>query len=91
MIEERENDHDEIVALKSSLIVSDGWVGYYKQQNKQLIKANIKECKWLLEEDTCWESQCRQSFIFNDKGPVHNGFKYCPYCGGKMIQDEKEN
>ena len=52
------------------------------------IDAYTKECKWLLEEDTCWESQCGQSFIFNDKGPVQNGFKYCPYCGGKMIETQ---
>ena len=59
---------------------------YYENQNKEPI-----ECKWIYDGDDCWESQCGQSFIFNDKGPIHNGFKYCPYCGGKMIQNEKEN
>lgn len=57
---------------------------------KQKVEANEKGCKWVLEYDSSWDSQCGVTFLFNHKGPIYNGFKYCPYCGNKMNQNEKE-
>lgn len=41
-----------------------------------------KQCEWSEEPDEgLWNSDCGNSFLFNDDGPIANGFKFCPYCG----------
>ena len=40
-------------------------------------------CTWTQDdEDSYWAAACCDHlFVFNDGGPVENGFRYCPYCG----------
>ena len=38
-------------------------------------------CTWTQNEDGVYETNCDNMFVFNDGGPVENGFRYCPYCG----------
>ena len=38
-------------------------------------------CIWTQNEDGVYETNCDNMFVFNDGGPVENGFRYCPYCG----------
>ena len=42
-------------------------------------------CTWTQnddEDDSYWAAACCDHlFVFNDGGPVENGFRYCPYCG----------
>jgi len=45
-----------------------------------------KECKWTEDDAGDWDSDCGDSFIFNNDGPVENHFKFCPYCGRKLKQ-----
>ena len=47
-------------------------------------------CHWRPEDEDCqiFETDCLNSFMFNDGGPVENGFRFCPYCGNKLIEDE---
>ena len=40
-----------------------------------------RPCTWTQNEDGVYETNCDNMFVFNDGGPVENGFRYCPYCG----------
>ena len=43
------------------------------------------KCEWYLEShEDVWESGCGNTFFFNEDGPKENGFKFCPYCGGRL-------
>jgi len=43
-------------------------------------------CGW--REDVGHESECGNAFIFNDGGPKDNRFRYCPYCGKLILEEE---
>ena len=47
-----------------------------------------KKCKWDQEDEgsSTYDSDCGHTFIFNDDGPTDNGFTFCPFCGGKLIE-----
>lgn len=44
----------------------------------------VKVCKWSEDQDSVWDTQCDNRFVFNSDGPADNGFEYCPYCGNKI-------
>jgi len=48
-------------------------------------------CSWYIEDgsDTWWTG-CGESAVFYSDGPVENGFKFCPYCGGEIRMGEGE-
>jgi hypothetical protein len=49
-----------------------------------------KICTWKHDHDyeyDSWESGCGNLFVFNDGGPVDNGFAFCPYCGSELAQE----
>lgn len=52
-------------------------------------------CKWKgrpgmdgYMHNTLWDTQCGNEYAFEYMGssPKDNGFYYCPYCGGDIIQ-----
>jgi hypothetical protein len=52
------------------------------------LSATHTHCAWEQESDPDyehWETGCKNAFQFTDGGPKENNFKFCPYCGGKMI------
>ena len=50
-------------------------------------------CTWTQnddEDDSYWAAACCDHlFVFNDGGPVENGFRYCPYCGLELKEGVK--
>lgn len=43
-------------------------------------------CQWEYQNlEDAWETSCGEMFQFIADGPLKNGFKYCPYCGGKIF------
>ena len=48
-------------------------------------------CTWTQNEDGVYETNCDNMFVFNDGGPVENGFRYCPYCGRELSENENSN
>lgn len=44
-------------------------------------------CMWKYDRDTSsFDTECGEKFIFcDDGGPGHDGFIYCPYCSGRLI------
>ena len=48
-------------------------------------------CTWTQNEDGVYETNCNNMFVFNDGGPVENDFRYCPYCGRELSENENSN
>lgn len=42
-------------------------------------------CKWQEDVEGIWETDCKNSFVFSDGGPLENEFGFCPYCGKKIL------
>ena len=52
----------------------------------------VIDCFWkYCEFEESWDTSCGESFMVLDDTPSKNGMKYCPFCGGKLIElpDEK--
>jgi hypothetical protein len=48
-------------------------------------------CLWhQVDSSDMWWTECDKAAFFVDEGPVENGFKYCPYCGGEIRIGEGE-
>lgn len=48
----------------------------------------IKDCEWHLNEPDWdgWEPSCGNQMLCLDDGPLSNGYRFCPYCKGKIIE-----
>lgn len=48
------------------------------------------ECLWTYDSiSDKWDTTCGNAFCFNnDEDPAGNGMRYCPYCGGKLVEEE---
>ena len=45
------------------------------------------ECIWELDEsDDVYYTSCSNAFIINEGTPTENAFKYCIYCGKRLIE-----
>lgn len=47
-----------------------------------------KDCHWGEDSDGYWETSCGNMFSITYGTPAKNDFKFCCYCGGKLIQHE---
>ena len=58
-----------------------------------LARETPRPCTWTRnddEDDSYWAAACcDRLFVFNDGGPVENGFRYCPYCGRELKEGVK--
>lgn len=49
----------------------------------------IKDCYWIEDMepdgDIVWQTTCAHTFVFMADGPDENHFKFCPYCGGRLV------
>lgn len=49
----------------------------------------LQGCYWNSDEAGKWGTQCGNTFLsLNGSGPAENHFRYCPYCGKKLIDRE---
>lgn len=50
---------------------------------------DMGECVWVdakdLDNNPLWSSKCGQESVFDNDGPIENEYKFCPYCGGKLV------
>jgi hypothetical protein len=59
----------------------------------------MKKCEWggvVIEgwymddfndkDDIVWETGCGQTMSFNEGTIEDNNYRYCPYCGGEIIE-----
>ena len=42
-------------------------------------------CQWKEDGDGIWNTGCGHLFEFTSDGPTENQFRFCPYCGGKIL------
>ena len=51
----------------------------------------IDDCVWKKDptnEYNVYDTLCYESFGITDGTPRDNNFKFCPYCGGKIVNEE---
>ena len=64
--------------------------------NKPIIylgRVVIETCTWSLSrnyDDTMYETECQETFIFLDGNPYANNFRFCPYCGKEIVTDDAD-
>lgn len=39
-------------------------------------------------DSSYWMTDCSHTFEFIEGDPEENNFAFCPYCGGKLIEEE---
>jgi len=44
-----------------------------------------KPCVWR-EEEGYWVTSCCNEFVINEGTPKENKMKYCPFCGGALLE-----
>ena len=44
-----------------------------------------QECRWETDDGGSYETDCGESFYFDSGTPEGNGFKFCCFCGGKLV------
>ena len=53
------------------------------------VESKPKPCEWHAPpewEQDYWETACGEAFCFTDGGPSDNRMRFCPYCGGELIE-----
>lgn len=48
-------------------------------------KPTLEKCHWIVDDDGRWDTECGEAFQFEVDGPRENGFRFCPYCGLKLV------
>lgn len=50
------------------------------------------KCEWSTEDYDCeaYITGCGEIFQFTSDGPPENNFKFCPYCGGELVQVQND-
>lgn len=43
-------------------------------------------CKWFRDDLGAYYTNCGEAFALSDRTIQSNGFVYCPFCGGKIIE-----
>ena len=49
----------------------------------------VRSCEWRIDDyggDSQHETQCGHAFEFTDGLADDNGFRFCPYCGGTLVE-----
>jgi tRNA(Met) C34 N-acetyltransferase TmcA len=49
---------------------------------------NRGTCEWMRDDDSewyVWETQCGETWHFDDGGPNENRMKFCPGCGRALV------
>ena len=46
-----------------------------------------KQCAWVENQDANLETECGETFVFNDcMLPSEHSFKFCCFCGGELSE-----
>ena len=52
-------------------------------------RPNFQDCVWKPDE-MCYQTGCGNGFTCMEDGITENGFKFCPYCGGRIVEESSE-
>lgn len=74
---------------------SAGWSWDYMSDHERgmmraVADAAVPSCEWFPASDMdnmpdTWEGACGAIWSFIDDGPIENGMRFCPNCGGKVV------
>ena len=60
-----------------------------KEYNDMIDWVNMDlSCEWKENENGYFDTECSESFEFTADGPKENGFKFCPYCQGRIAAND---
>lgn len=46
----------------------------------------VRACTWTEDDDTgAYDTACNNKHIFIEGTPAENGYRFCPYCGGALV------
>jgi hypothetical protein len=45
----------------------------------------MKVCHWQLDDyHGCYDTECGETYCFEESGPLENHYRYCPGCGHSL-------
>lgn len=71
------------IAIENEDIVSDAWLT--KIIIRHFPEPQEKVCSWVENDCGIYETDCKEAFQFEAGQRHDNRFKFCPYCGGKIV------
>ncbi len=50
-------------------------------------------CVWVYDSAyDVWKTTCEETFVFTDgAAPADSGMRFCPYCGGRLIEEGNDD
>lgn len=71
----------------------EGCKGGYIAMYRAMISAApaAPACEWSVSDDGSWDGSCGIKWSFIDDGPMENGVRFCPKCGGTVKMKEQSN
>jgi hypothetical protein len=55
-------------------------------QERRVVIPETKTCSWKHDdEDGAFDTECGNRFQMEDGTPEDNGFRFCTYCGGRLV------
>jgi len=89
LIREAWLDPEEITEPRSERLKTQGVA-----LRRLLDKGSRPVCKWNRmgdDDDLGWDTGCGDAYsIIDGKTPTENGMKFCPFCGGRLVELELE-
>lgn len=60
--------------------------------DRDALRAQVpRQCQWTNDEfDGSWDTACGEKHVFTCDGPSQNHHRFCPYCGGHLIEMETD-
>ena len=58
--------------------------------NENYGKPEGDACQWVWEDPEYWATGCGEAHVFIADSPIENGYKFCPYCGKRLVEPEPE-
>lgn len=78
--------------------IYDTYEEQLKAKNERIVELEEamkpKTCEWKqcdTEYDTHWDGSCGIGWMLAEGTPSYNGMKFCPKCGGKLIEIEPKD
>lgn len=76
---------DNVAAGIGSVERSDPLCVFEKNAQRVICEmAQNPSCRWTVDDDDSYDTECGNKFIFTTGNIVENKFVFCPYCGGKI-------
>ena len=77
--------------------LKDDWDdGRVVKNHAQSMSPKKKVCRWAICQNEHlfglgWHGACKKEAIqyFGESGPIGYGFKFCPFCGAELVEEQE--